>query len=81
MKRAHLTCAIFSLGTMNDAWQGLGRSVQREGLMYLRATVIKRVETETDEATGQHDLSAENPDCVYAVSRNEEENDLASAVG
>jgi hypothetical protein len=62
---------------MYDGGQRLRSSIQREGFSYLRTTVIERVKAEADKPTRQHDLVAENPDGVYAVSEDEEEDDFA----
>ena len=39
--------------------------------------MIERVEAEADEATRQHYLTAENPDGLYAVLADKEEDDFA----
>lgn len=39
--------------------------------------MVERVEAEADEATGQHYLPAEDPNGLYAVLEDEEEDDFA----
>jgi hypothetical protein len=60
-----------------DAGQRLGRRIEREGFAEFRAAEVDRVEADADKAARHHDLTADDPNGLYTVLEDEQEDELA----